>query len=254
MERMHFEQLTIVKASDRPGFNDWVWSFNRGNWPEFMYKDKVAAECWPALERAFGEYQFAITEKATGAIVAQVNSIPLAWDRPLDDLPDTGWDWALCQGVDDHRGGKPPRIQCALQIAIGPEWRGQGISAHALEVMKQIGRAMGLNCLVAPVRPNRKAEFPLMSMDAYCQRTGEDGLPFDPWLRVHIRAGGKILRVCHQSMLIVGSVKEWEEWTGMKFETSGSHIVPGALVPLMIDHRADIGRYIEPNVWVRHDL
>lgn len=251
---MRFDQLKIVRASEISGFNDWVWPFNRKNWPEFMYKDKVAAECWPALEQRFGDYQFAITDGTTGAIVAQVNSLPLAWDRPFEELPETGWDWALQQGVDDERAGRPARIQCALQIAIGPEYRGKGISSHALEIMKQIGREKGLPFLVAPVRPNRKAHYPAMPIEDYIAWTTEDGLPFDPWLRVHMRPGGKIIKVCHRSMTITGTVREWEEWAGMRFPSTGSYEVPGALTPITIDREADTGLYVESNIWVRHNL
>ncbi len=251
---MNPEQLTIVRGSERPDFSDWVWDFNRKNWPEFMYKDKIAAECWPALHLLFGDYQFALTDMATGEIVAQVNSLPLAWDRPLEELPETGWDWALQQGVREGQAGIQPKIQCALQIAIGPEYRGRGISAYAVQTMKQIGRERGLGCMVAPVRPNRKAEYPSMPIEDYVKRTVADGLPYDPWLRVHVRLGGKIVKICHQSMTIGGSVNEWEEWSGMSFPTSGSYEVPGALTPVIIDREADTGLYVEPNIWVRHDF
>jgi len=251
---MNQEQLKIVRGSEISDFNAWVWEFNRKNWPEFMFKDPVAAACWLALEQQFSDYQFALTDKSTSAIVAQVNSLPLAWDSPLDELPETGWDWALQQGVSDRKSGKPSMIQCALQIAIGPEYRGQGISAYALQVMKQIGREKGLTCLVAPVRPNRKADYPAMPIVEYVRWTIEDGLPFDPWLRVHVRAGGEIIKVCRQSLTISGSVREWEEWSGMSFPVSGSYEVPGALTPVTIDREIDSGLYIEPNVWVRHSL
>jgi hypothetical protein len=47
-------------------------------------------------------------------------------------------------------------------------------------------------------------------------------------------------------------VAEWEEWTGMAFPESGDYVVPGALVPVQIDRERDEGRYVEPNVWMRH--
>jgi hypothetical protein len=33
---------------------------------------------------------------------------------------------------------------------------------------------------------------------------------------------------------------------------SDDYIVPGALVPVQIDRERDEGRYVEPNVWMRH--
>ena len=82
----------------------------------------------------------------------------------------------------------------------------------------------------------------------------DDGLPFDPWLRVHVRAGGVIDGVCHRAMTIPGSVADWETWTGLRFPDSGRYVVDGALVPVEIDVEADRGVYVEPGVWVRHAL
>ena len=39
---------------------------------------------------------------------------------------------------------------------------------------------------------------------------------------------------------------------GLAFPESGEYVVPQALVPVTIDHEADQGLYVEPNVWMRH--
>ena len=55
-------------------------------------------------------------------------------------------------------------------------------------------------------------------------------------------------------MVITGTVAEWEEWTHMRFPKSGRYVVPGALEPVVIDRENDLGRYVEPNVWMRHQI
>ena len=55
-------------------------------------------------------------------------------------------------------------------------------------------------------------------------------------------------------MRIVGSIGEWESWTGMRFPEGGSYVVPGALAPIELDTQKDLGVYIEPNVWMLHEL
>ena len=40
----------------------------------------------------------------------------------------------------------------------------------------------------------------------------------------------------------------------MAFPDSGEYVVEGALVPVEIDRDADVGRYVEPNVWMRHPV
>ena len=93
-----------------------------------------------------------------------------------------------------------------------------------------------------------------MSADRFAAWVREDGLPFDPWLRVHARAGARIVRVCHESMRVSGTVAEWEEWAEMEFPESGDYVVPGALTTVRIDREADLGLYVEPNVWMHHPL
>ena len=55
-------------------------------------------------------------------------------------------------------------------------------------------------------------------------------------------------------MRITGSVADWEAWTGMAFPDSGDHIVPRAAAVVHIDREADQGTYLDPNVWIVHDL
>ena len=105
-----------------------------------------------------------------------------------------------------------------------------------------------------PVRPNRKSAYPLIPMESYVTWRTPEGLPLDPWLRVHVRLGGEILAVCPESMRITGTVEQWEAWTGLRLPATGSYVVPDGLVPVQIDLDLDQGLYVEPNVWVRHDL
>ena len=122
----------------------------------------------------------------------------------------------------------------------------------AVDAMKRIGRSHGLGGMIAPVRPNRKSEYPKTPIEEYITWFGDDGRPFDPWLRVHHDLGARIIKPCKRAMLITGTVAEWEGWTGMRFFESGEYIVPGALVPVVIDCERDIGTYVEPNVWMHH--
>jgi hypothetical protein len=71
-------------------------------------------------------------------------------------------------------------------------------------------------------------------------------------LRVHVRAGGRIVKVCPASMAIPGSLAQWRSWTGLPFDRSGPVEVPGALTPVQVSVEHDHAVYVEPNVWVRH--
>lgn len=220
-------------------------------WPEFMLHDPVADNfdyCYEHL----AEFQFVLLKRGDDKPVAIGNSIPLAWDDALEHLPDDGWDWAMTAGVDIHRAGHHPNMLCALQIVVFSENRGQGISRVAVEAMRSIGRARGLAEMIAPVRPSRKHEFPRIPIAEYIRRTDDRGKPFDPWLRVHVNLGARIIKPCPTAMRITGTVAQWEKWTGMHFPKSGEYNVPGALVPVVIDCASDRGEYVEPNVWMHH--
>ena len=69
---------------------------------------------------------------------------------------------------------------------------------------------------------------------------------------MHVRAGGEVLATDPESLLITGTVAEWEEWTGLAFPETGEYVFPHGLATLAIDREADRGSYWEPNVWVRH--
>ena len=89
--------------------------------------------------------------------------------------------------------------------------------------MRGLARAHGYPALVAPVRPTWKERYPLIPMERYAGWTRDDGLPFDPWLRVHAKLGAELLEVCPASMRIEGSVEEWEDWTGLVFPDDGDY-------------------------------
>ena len=62
------------------------------------------------------------------------------------------------------------------------------------------------------------------------------------------------MQIAAEALSVKGTVAEWEEWTDMVFPDSGSYVVPGALQPITIDHERDQGLYVEPNLWVLHQV
>jgi hypothetical protein len=73
-------------------------------------------------------------------------------------------------------------------------------------------------------------------------------------MRVHAKEGARVIKPCVRSMQIAGTIEQWEEWTGMRFPGSDIYIVPGALAPVKINWDYNEGVYIEPNVWMVHEL
>ncbi len=217
-------------------------------WPEFMLHDPKAR--WlDEVYRRFPECQVAVLDEA-GVPAAFGNTVPVWWRGTLADLPAAGWDSIIVRGAKGRRAN----TLCALQAMVRPDLQGQGWSTHIVRAMRTVAVARGLQALIAPVRPSDKHRFPLIPIDRYMRWTRDDGLPFDPWLRVHARLGARVAKAAPRSMRIVGTIREWESRTGLTFPESGDYIVPGALVPLRVDRRRDGAVYVEPNVWMIHAL
>jgi GNAT superfamily N-acetyltransferase len=244
----------VITFAERPIPRPVEGAIIAAGWKAFMLEDTVANRYFMRLYRDFPQHQFGLYD-AAGELAAVCNSIPFRWDGSLESLSPRGWDWVMETGMAEREGGIQPNAMSAISITIAPAYKSQGVSRAAVRAMKQIARANGLTALFAPVRPSLKAAYPLTPMERYVEWKHTDGeAPFDPWLRTHWRAGAKIIRVCPESMVVPGTVAQWEEWTGMRFPESGPYIVPGALNPVEFDLERDLGRYVEPNVWMQHDL
>lgn len=248
------ERFQPITPATREDYRDLVAPLADACWHEFMLHDPIADRLWDDLFERFSDYQFGLLDTHTGKAAAMGNSLPLHWDGAPADLPEGGFDWAMQQAVSDHENALQPRTQCAIQIAIHPDHQGLGLSTRMLQMMRAIGISKGFTRLLAPIRPTQKSQYPLASIDNYITWKNDAGLPFDAWLRVHVRLGAQIIKPCHESMDIRGTIADWERWTGMKFLESGEYFVPGALNPIQVDLEADQAIYMEPNIWLVHPL
>jgi GNAT superfamily N-acetyltransferase len=244
--------LEIVSVADRPDLTDELWTFADG-WPRFMLEDQLG-DMMGALPRYFPRLQLLALNRVDQTVVAKAHAVPFPWMGTHEELPERGWDEVLGMGVRAGMYGRETHAVSALEISIRPHLRGTGLSAVVVAALREAVTKEGYSDLFAPVRPTGKPDEPHSAMSEYAIRTRPDGLPVDPWLRVHVRAGGRILRVCPASMTIAGSLAQWRDWTGLPFEADGEVVVPGALVPVHVSVQHDHAVYVEPNVWVHHSL
>src|SRR6266498_3175854 len=184
-------------------------------------------------------------------VLGEANTIPCRYDGTIEGLP-RGIDEVVAAGLPDIGVPAAPTALCALAIAIPPGQQNRGQSRLLLGGMRALAAEHGWAQLIAPVRPNWKARYPLVPIHRYAAWTRPDGLPFDPWLRVHARLGGRILGAEPESLRISGPVAQWEGWVQMALPESGRYVFPGGLALLHVDRAGDVGLYYEPNVWVGH--
>ena len=252
-QNMSSERFQVITPA-HSDYRNLLRGLTKEVWPEFMLHDAVANEHWHELLDRFADYQVALYDAEKDRVAGMGSSFPLRWDDKLENLPEEGWDWAFQEAIRNHKEGKTPNFHCAIQIVLRREYQGQGLSQPMVQAVRSVTEAKGLPALIIPLRPSEKHRYPLTSLDDYITWKTDEGEPFDPWLRVHIRAGARIIKVCHESKTISGSRADWEQWTGMKFPQSGEYVIPGALSPITINAEKDEGIYIEPNVWIVHEV
>jgi hypothetical protein len=217
-----------------------------------MLHGEICNRAWGWLGRLYPECQLYLLDAERDELMGVGNTVPVAWDGTAAGLPG---------GIDDvltrtilQPASQTPTALCALQAAVLPGHQGRGLSAVIIGGMREVAGRLNVPDLIAPVRPNMKSRYPLTPIEQYVEWCSDDGLPLDPWLRVHARLGAAIVRIAERSMTIRGAVAEWEAWTGLAFPASGEYVVPVALTPITIDRERDVGLYVEPNVWMRRRL
>lgn len=242
--------IEVVTAAECPDIWAAVESDDRFAvvWPEYNHHGNDAGRYFGALVPKHADVQILVVERLSRTVIARGRAIPFRWDQTLEDLPG-GIDAVGLRALEDTAA---PTALSALAAEVLPEFQGRGFAGLVVAAMAAAARARGLNVLVAPVRPTWKDRYPITPIERYMRWRRDDGMPFDPWMRVHARLGAAILRAETNSMKIVHPVAAWERWVQMSFPEDGEYVFPGGLAPLAI--RAGTGTYWEPNVWMLHEL
>lgn len=194
-----------------------------------MQHSGVAARTRERLNRLASEYQFFILDENKN-ICGIGRSVPLDWNGAKETLP-AGYDEARTHAVAALPQQRSAHALLGLSITIPPCFRKRGVSSIAIRAMKALCSANGHKLLVIAARPILKALYPLTSIAEYASWTDDEGLPFDPWLRLHVRHGAQMLNSAPKSMMISGSVADWETWTGLRFPRTGAYVIPGGGSP-----------------------
>jgi GNAT superfamily N-acetyltransferase len=239
----------VITTSDRPDLDEQSQEALLSGWPEFIFHDQVSE----ALIGRAAEYfpQFDVRLVDDDEIVAGAWAVALRWDGTVGTLPD-GYDGALTVAIAEHAGGVKPDTLCVMAAAVRQDRRGAGLAGKSLRELRSRAARAGLDRVIVPVRPVLKTRYPLASMADFARWTRADGEHLDPWIRTHQRLGATILGPAPRSMLVTGTVAEWQDWAGMAFPQTGRYVVPGALDLVEIDAERDHGSYAETNLWMRH--
>jgi GNAT superfamily N-acetyltransferase len=243
---------SVVTLAERPDLIEAMWSIP-STWPTYMSKDPVANLFFTRLPDAFPEHQLLALDEQS-SVFGRVNSVPFSWGGNDDELPERGLDAILERAFLHRDRGEQPTAVSLLEARVVPTHQGLGLSSKLLRAARHNVQRLGLRDLFGPVRPTGKSQEPRTPMPEYVARVRTDGLPADPWLRVHVRLGARLIKVCPLSMTVPGTLAQWREWTGLPLASSGLVDVPGTLTPVHVSVEHDHAVYIEPNVWLHHHM
>ena len=244
-------QLDLVSLAARPDLVGDLQAVLSTRWPTVMSTGQHADVAGlMGLLLAAPEYQVLMLDqddKVQGVGV----SVPIYWDGTDEGLPG-GCDDALVRSAQLVKDQTPPNAACSLSVTVTADAARQGVAELIITGLRDAAARAGAVALICPTRPILKSCFPIVEMSDYAGwRTG-DGAHFDPWLRLHVRLGGRLLKVSEASTVLTGSVEEWRRWTGEELPGPGLFVIPGALAPLLVD--GAVGTYVEACLWIVHEL
>jgi GNAT superfamily N-acetyltransferase len=245
--------MEFVTLSDRPDLLPEMWGLT-DEWPEFMLHDLVADFYFARLLETWRDWTLMALDGET--VAERSHCVPFAFGDEVGrpNLPPSGWDAIIYWSFVDELKGRAPNVVGGLEVTISSKYQGRGLAAEMLKSMTGMCSRRGFNDLYIPVRPSQKHNEPHTPMNVYAMRMRDDGLPEDPWLRVHARLGAQYEGVCQTAMSISGTLDEWRTWTGLPFDATGPVIVPRALSPVHVDVEHDHAVYVEPKVWMHNRL
>ena len=241
--------MNIATLEDNPDILPQIINLHVEAWPKFISENlhrhsKRIVNEMPNLQ--------IVALDSNNKLIAAAHTVSISWDSSCEKIPN-GYDHSIDKAFADLDNKKKPTCLVAIAASIKRNYSGRGLGTALVTAMKKTAKEYGFSRMIAPVRPTWKSKYPLTSMDKYIQWKGKDDFFFDPWLRVHQKCGGKVIGICPESMLIKGTISQWEKWTNMKFFESGKYIVKDALCPITINCERDTGFYCEPNVWVSYN-
>ena len=245
------DDLTIVSLAERPDLVDEIGALLSSRWPMFMLAGRPGHdEQLDALIGGAPEHQVVAVD-ADDRVRGVAFSLPIEWDGTQEGLPD-GWDDAVRRAGELRRSGRPATAATALSITVASDASRRGLAVRLVQALREATARAGGAALIAAVRPLLKQDYPLVEMEEYLTWRTAAGETFDPWVRTHLRFGARVLGVAPASMTITGSTEDWRGWVDDLLPGPGRYVVPGGIAPLAV--RDGKGTYVEPNVWLVHDV
>lgn len=239
-----------MPSSSRPWPQAQLDALFAEGFPAFITADQVVKKYIGRVRDYFADLDLMLIDES-GEPIAGGWAVPIGWNGSVEDLP-SGYTDTLVRAVEGCEAGVQPDTLVICGGVVRPDRHGRGVAGQVIHALRDLADQHGLLRVIAPVRPTLKARYPLTPIERYMSWRRDDASPFDPWLRTHWRLGGKLVAPAPESQTMTGTVVDWARLTEMAFPETGDYVIPDGLALLHIDVAQDTGRYVEPNVWVRH--
>ena len=241
--------LVLRSRAESPDLKKAANSIEQAAWNDLGYLNYTKAhyEHYSELLNEYPEYQLCLIDEETGYPVAVANAVPF---RCSSDLPPEGWDWVVETAA--RKNGGDLNMLGALAISVPAVHRAKGYARRMIRALVELAEEKGLRGVVAPVRPSAKVDHPWVPIAEYIGWKDRSGRVYDPWLRSHLSAGGRLIGPCERSMVVHDHIAFWENWSKQRFHHSGAYAIDGAIAPVEIDVERQTGTYEEPNIWVAY--
>jgi hypothetical protein len=242
--------VTVERTDAREWSDEQLADLYSDGFPEFIVADMLAKQYIDRVRAWFPEWNLTLVG-ADQNPAATGWGIPVRWDGTVADLP-SGYTDATIRAVEGREQGTEADTFVICGAVVAGRLKGRGLAGQLLTILRDTGVQGGLARVIAPVRPTLKQRYPLTPVETFMTWTRADGTALDPWIRTHLRLGATILAAAPASQTMTGTVAEWEEWSGLALPSTGDYVIPQGLSVLHIDREADLGSYVEPNIWIRH--
>src|ERR1700751_4714400 len=194
-----------IRYAERPELCQSTAAITAEVWPAYNQHGKVLGRYWGRLFDDFGRFQFVLYDEDEGEVIAEGHPMPWPWDGTSEGLGDPIDSMAIA-AFEAHDAGRKPTALCAMAAEIRPRFQGGGLANRMLEAMAELAQEGGFEHLIAPARPSLKSRYPITPIERYVEWTQENGEPFDPWIRIHVRRGATIAKPIPPSMNIIGQI------------------------------------------------
>jgi GNAT superfamily N-acetyltransferase len=230
-----------------------LYKLEEKTWAPWLRKPQRNFE---TITRIFSDGQRKIIN-SYGDIVAMVSTNRINWDGAIDSLRT----WDAVAGGSIEKGdftktyipdGNTLNI---MSISVDPEMQGKGLATILYREVLNMAEYFGVEHLICSFRPcgfgKYKVQAPISFTD-YCRLTKEDGLPWDPWLRIATRYGMVPLRIENAAITVEVSRDQFEmlrntyNKNNWRRNSEGKWECGEAGTWTIIEDKAI---YAEPNLW-----